>query len=517
MRRNTMTPARSRLSVAPSSQSQTNTPMNNSQYNTFRNVRDPEYIATSVQMINNYLSDTQIQQLTINCPSYKHFQQVFISLIGYFSPQTKYTNFSEEAHAMIKSMKYPFSSELNKSHLITTNPHSWPVILAFLRWTVEMIEICSSHTDCDDTDLMDGYRKFMEGIDDHLEQKMRNKANRENSEILEEMEILTNKKDELENEINTLKQSDLSVLKNKMSDLMADKYSIENNFIPLDQKEAKYRENIQILQNQIENLALENFKETKAQLSMTLNIQKEKMKDYKEQSKKKTDLISELERIKKEKEKMFHLLSEIEHDVSERAEMIEKYENDLHKVTRNENFHLFSENLQKMVPETNSDDQLLNTAPFSFTDIPVTKPITPTIDHLNDLISQLEDNLTLSNDALTENGNSLKNIKNENANKNKRIISLSRLYLEKKEFHELDSIRSTNEMTKIENELMTLYSESGNSLLQSEQALQYNNIKREKVESHINMEEAQINLVINKFYNEMVAELETIIEINESI
>ncbi|KRH92318.1 centromere associated protein, partial [Pseudoloma neurophilia] len=173
-------------------------------------------MSQSISIINEYLiesnqsNDEQIPLLCGKCPTYKHFQAVFQRTIGFFSSQlstnnldTPYKkhsilkntgiNFGEEAHNIIKSMKYPFSHEINKSHLTTTNPHSWPVILSFLRWLVEMIYICKNYIKNEKSDdiLTEGYRKFMEGDDYFFENSLRQKSNSENNHLISEMEGLS--------------------------------------------------------------------------------------------------------------------------------------------------------------------------------------------------------------------------------------------------------------------------------------------------------------------------------------
>ncbi|KRH91756.1 hypothetical protein M153_27683000530, partial [Pseudoloma neurophilia] len=123
------------------------------------------------------------------------------------------------------------------------------------------------------------------------------------------------------------------------------------------------------------------------------------------------------------------------------------------------------------------------------------------INHLNDLISHLEYNLTLSKDNNLENKNNLINLKNDNLSKNNRIIVLSKNFIKKKEIFELEKLKFKNEMIKIENELLNI--PLNNQLLQSEQNLHFNSIKMEKMESVIQIEETEINLIISKFYNEM--------------
>lgn len=711
MRRNTLTPARSRMnSTVPSTPTGYFSQTPGLRRDLSRNPRDPHFMATSVEMINEYLQmssgNEQIPLLTDRCPPYKHFQSIFKRIVSYFNPNMERTasgnisSFGEEAHSIIKSMKYPYSNELNKSHLTTTNPHSWPVISAFLRWLVEMVHLCEKSTLCTEKALTDGYRKFMEGEDNYYEQILRDKNGKENKINIRFMELLTTLNDMLHKEIKSEKISILNVIndvlskidsysssnkntqahlhhyiqavlddekklqlliekfsinnnlydeqsqetsdgdtafeqitdlssekvkgnlkerlnnshhgqsiqniiefKNKLNDLLADKQSIQSNFSPLDQKEKRYLEQIKQLNIEIQNIDMGTPLKERDSLRNTMQEQKSKIKNIEQQTSLKNDLILQLEHIKKEKQNIYDKSNQIDTQISEKWDHHERYRHDLTTLLNNivdtnrssprdnkiEYTRSLDTEFSNKINQACSEGNVLSYSELTLTkqyknglnlndslnpwvseeaflreinmlsDInipkaPGNKPpgnksifkITPPEkendnqghrykdiylgetsqnnneetfsdvndcsfkDHLNDLIAQLEYTVTLSRENHAENVNGLNSLKNENISNNKRILNLSKVFLEKKKVFEKINIRTKNEMIKLENELLALSTSCGNNLLQSEQAVHYNSIKREKIDSFIQMEQTQIKMIVAKFYNEMVIEIESL-------
>lgn len=666
MRRNTLTPARSRLNgTVPSTPTGYYSQPSGIRRDHGRNPRDPQYMATSIEMINEYLQistgNEQIPLLTDRCPSYKHFQSIFKRIVSYFNPNMdsrNITSFGDEAHAIIKNMKYPYSNELNKSHLTTTNPHSWPMILSFLRWLVEMIHLCEKSSLCTEKALTDGYRKFMEGDDHFYEQKLREKNGKENGRNMKLMEQLSalndalhgfvsnrnhgilkdttimnklhlnsqtsqqtergkatdsigNLSEALEDETTlgdlierttaiqsehgpseTRGSPDSSVLRNKLNDLLADKRSILSNFPPLEQKENRYLESIRKLTEEIESVDTDTPLRERDGLKTIMTEQKAKIKNIEQQTSLKNGLILQLEQIKKEKQAVYEQSNGLDTHISEKWDQHERYRHELmtmlnnivdsnrgnyltssvnkteqNTIKNNEMHHSHDSEARGFI-HSNAFDNPLGVTPGGNQNIDIgvnanepwfseesflreintlseltgfkksvtkesigyEKVITndvadPNIqyteggtgctfkDRLNDLIAQLEYAVTVSKEHHSESVNGLNSLKGENITKNKRIISLSKIFLEKKEIYEKMSIRTKNEMIKLENELMVLSTSSSDNLLQSEQAVHYNSIKREKMDSFIQMEQTEIEMVVGKFYNEMSIEIEGIREL----
>lgn len=534
MRRNTLTPARSRLSIAPS--------LNSSVLSSRRNVRDSCYQMDGISIINEYISriDSNINLLEIGkCPSFKEFQMLFKLIVSFFYRNLEIKSFQEEAFSIIRSLKYPFASELNKSHLITTNPHSWPVILAFLRWVVEMINFVEEYENQIDEHielLLNGYIKFMEGKDSYFEDTYKEKIDLENEHINKQIKMKNEEKESLMKEIEDFKNKKDGTfqLNVKMNDLLADKKSIETNSINLESKKKKYQELIEKLNIEISEMKIDAKKEEKYELQKRISEQKLNASDIDEMATRKKKNYDELEKIKKNKENSFKTLNEIERDILEQEVAIEKYESEFFNLMNDkENIDLSNLSLHESDNVNNSTVEEFKTKntpdSISFNNISIknslfdhtlsnrtNKQIYNMIDSLNNKISSLEESIIRSKEGNSENVSLIQSLKNEIIMKQKRIFNLSKLYLEKKELYDLGKKKSISEMNKIESEIMILSVESGNKLLHSEQELQYKIIKIEKIKGDITLEENEIKLIISKFYNEMVAELDQAQEIVEN-
>ncbi|KAJ3367615.1 kinetochore-associated Ndc80 complex subunit ndc80 [Kappamyces sp. JEL0680] len=98
-----------------------------------------------------------ISAKTLATPSSKDFQLIFKFLYAQLDPHYQFEKkFEEEVPVLIKSLRYPFADQINKSNLFTVGSlHAWPTLLAMLLWIVDVV-------------LVDQLDQFLDEGQEHL-------------------------------------------------------------------------------------------------------------------------------------------------------------------------------------------------------------------------------------------------------------------------------------------------------------------------------------------------------------
>ncbi|ELQ75423.1 Centromere-associated protein HEC1 [Trachipleistophora hominis] len=310
MRRNTLTPARGRLSLAHPAQAVPEK----------RNVRSPSYQEQCITNVLSFLDEHNYEntsQKGVRSPTLKEFQNLFKFTISFFYKNWECKRFEDDAMQLIKQLKYPYINEINKSHLVTTSPHSWPVVLSFISWLIDMIRfvgVCEAEEDdvfvrC----CFDGYLRFMEGIDNHFEDTLSEQFRKKHETKIREYESRMDRKKELENRLNEWEmKGENAALKRKIEELEDDKKSIMEGFKQLEMKKDKYCKMTQRYKEEIGELGsgMGALQDERNRLKENIGKQKINVDSYKEMNARKNELLKQLERIKPEKEKCFVMLSE---------------------------------------------------------------------------------------------------------------------------------------------------------------------------------------------------------------
>ncbi|ELQ75422.1 hypothetical protein THOM_1615, partial [Trachipleistophora hominis] len=139
------------------------------------------------------------------------------------------------------------------------------------------------------------------------------------------------------------------------------------------------------------------------------------------------------------------------------------------------------------------------------------------INVLNERIVVLEEKKLALEEKRNEYANHASYLEESIKHLNGRLLSIGKLYLEKKEMSDLEEHRGRKEMDKLDNELMNLTIESNNSILLSEQALQRVKIQMDRVVGEIRNEQDEVSKEIVRFYGMMSNELENAVAVAKEI
>ena len=204
-----------------------------------QSVRCPDYQSQCAATIYNFLANHNYPKINPNIlirPSSRTFQEIFKYIVEFISP-FNFTRFEDEVLQILRQLKYPFLSELNRSQMKAITPHSWPVLQSMLMWLVELVENLNN-VDGEEDEFeklykdftVKSYRKFMEGEDEDSTEKdefyrnvdglLRNHQNtidrlRENEEILDgKIEALKfNDNSDIRGRIEEMEQKSLKVIR----------------------------------------------------------------------------------------------------------------------------------------------------------------------------------------------------------------------------------------------------------------------------------------------------------------
>ncbi|ELA47881.1 hypothetical protein VCUG_00601 [Vavraia culicis subsp. floridensis] len=487
MRRNTLTPARGRLSLAyPSS------PVPEK-----RNVRSSSYQEQCITNVQSFLEEHNYENTShksVRNPTLKEFQNLFKFVISFFYKNWECKRFEDDAMLLIKQIKYPYVNEINKSHLVTTSPHSWPVVLSFISWMVDMVRFVGV-CEAEETDMFleccfDGYLRFMEGVDNHFEDRLSEQFRKKHEMKIREYEDRMDRKRDLDDKLGEWEMNgENAALKRKIEELEDDRKSIMDGFKQLEVKKEKYQKITEKYAEEIKDLndGMDALQSERNKLKECIGKQRINVDSYKEMNGRKNELLKQLERIKPEKEKCFVMLSEKEKELSVLREEMEKYVHDFKCVSGLSASHDVNDTLEDA------------------------------INVLNERIVVLEEKKLSLEEKRNELANHASYLEENIKHLNGRLLSIGKLYLEKKEMSDLDEHRGRKEMDKLDNELMNLTIESNNSILLSEQALQRAKIQMDRIVGEIRNEQDEVSKEIVKFYGMMSNDLENAVAVAKEI
>lgn len=299
-----------------------------------RNIRDPSYKAQCIQKLSSFLGNLDPKSLEL--PSIREFQSIFKHFYSQFEQSTDLldSRFEDEAINFLKTMKYPYMTEITKSQLITISPHSWPALLSMLTWLCDISSFDFAKNEEESVDSL-----FHESVCDSFKEFMQTgKENKDRSEnFLKKTQLLIKKKkEESENYKNLLKnekEKSIHLLNKKINDLSTEIKSF---------KEQKAKDLPQLTAT---------MKYKKEELVKKYNYDLEKLKELESKTKErileKDSLSSEVnfydEEVKKYKEVIENFVQQIQNQgitKEEISDLRNKRENDsnlLEELIRNEN------------------------------------------------------------------------------------------------------------------------------------------------------------------------------------
>ncbi|KAM0681561.1 kinetochore-associated Ndc80 complex subunit ndc80 [Glugoides intestinalis] len=457
-----------------------------------RNIRDKVYKTGCIEKISKFLTENGYEgaysQKTLGNPSNKEFQSIF-KFIYSFIDSTPFLKFEDDVLSILKLLKYPYCSEINRSQLATVTPHTWPVVLSMISWVVDIIE----KSDQNETQaatieseffeyVCDGYSKFMEGEDDEeLEKQF---MNRIDAMHINEKTVIENQKKEVEltlEELENIKSKfdDLSKLENRKKKVTDDINALIINDKQLEVKKNKYVASIEKVVDEITAIEtqIDFLIKVKNDLTVQINSQTINPQDIKEMNIEKVELFKELEKLKPERETLTKALKSIESNVLEKTE----------------------EN-EKLLIEINSLRKGFNITKDSF-------KYTLIVDLENELVTKKEScvnyEIALSSfeDKLKDKEAQFKDLEEQYSHMNTKLQTVGSIYLEKKEISERAQQKNRNEIDRLENELLKLKLESDSIYLKSEKDYSEAKIKLDVLNSLISKEREEISRMVWDFYN----------------
>lgn len=457
-----------------------------------RNTRDKTYKAGCIENVMKFLTenayDGQFSQKILSNPSVKEFQSIFKFIYSFIDP-TPFLRFEEDVVNIIKLLKYPYTSEITKSQLSATTPHTWPVLLSMLSWLVDLVNKSGSNeTQTTNIEMeffdftCEGYLKFMEGEDDsYLDEEFMNKIKLLHSKDSLEIE---NQKKELEVTINELeniksKFNDLTKLENKKKKINEDLNSLILNDKQLEIKKGKYVSSIEKIIEEITTIEtqIEQLIQTKNSLLVQINSQTINPQDIKDLNIEKVELFRQLEKLKPEREELSKILKQVEQKTNEKIDMIEK-----------------------IIVEINSIRMGLELDKSCLA-------VSLIVDTENELSNKRESlvnyeiSLASLEDKHKEKESYFKDLEEQHSHLNSKLQTIGSIYLEKKEIAERSQQKNRNEIDRLENELLKLKLESDSIYLKSEKDYSESKIKLDVLNSFIVKEKEEISRMVWDFYN----------------
>lgn len=511
MKRYTMTPISRKMQKIPVSNSKnTSNPRHSiaTDYSSKRDIRmcrEANYKKQCADNVYKFLSENNFEgglsQKLLQNPSNKDFINMFKFIFSFIDDYEYSNKFEEDVVNILKILKYPYSSEINKSQLTAITPHIWPILLSMLSWLIDLMLNVENQNEESIIDqnveslfydfVSNGYSKYLQGEDDDdaLENEFESKVQELYSELFKEIDNKKTILKDLESEIENIKSgfSGLEVLEQKKTDLLDDLNSLISSQKQLENKKIKYYNNIKKITEEISNIENEvnDLKNIKEDLLNKIDAQKINPKDVKIMNKEKVDLYKELEKITPVKEKFMINNKEMEKKLSEYLEEIERLIFDFNNISDEKI------NIEK--------DQLIFNR-----ELDEVKEILDT--DYNEKIEKLEKLKTLQSATLEskeEKENILKEIEYKIEFNQNKLLSTGEIYLKKKTSSEEEQKKNNNQMEKLERELLQLTLESNSSFIQSEQALQKAQITYDMITNKCKQEKEAIKNLVFKFYNNM--------------
>ncbi|KAI5150244.1 kinetochore protein NDC80 [Enteropsectra breve] len=502
MKRFTLTPETNRYSRIPTTNiavsSQPRMSICADDIKSGRNVREKAYKSSCAENIvdflqkNNYEGTATVKML-LN-PSNKEFQLIF-KFVYSFIDSTLFTKFEDDVINILKMIKYPYASEITRSHLTAITPHTWPVLLSMVSWMVDIVK----STDFESTDahtveskfydfVCKGYLQFMEGIEDVnvLEQVFLEDINLMHNNERAEITQATDKIKAMEEQ-----RSSISSHFCDIEQLHANKRKINEDLNILIQQEKqlkikqdKYMSAIEKCSDDIANIEKEigQLSDEKNDLNYQINSQTINPEDIKDMNIEKLELYKALEKLKPERENATKGLRENENILNALLDDLEGMASELSRKTNAD------VDTKKICESLEFDYALVS----SFEDELVGK---------KESMVNLEININVLNDRLEDKKAAFTGYEEQYAHFNAKLQTIGAIYVEKKEIFDRSHQKNRNEMDKLDNDLLKLKLESDSVFLKSEKEYSESKIRLDIMLSDIARDKEEISKSIWELHN----------------
>lgn len=473
-----------------------------------RQIRDKSNIQQSVLTLEQFLNNQNFPNMpkSLTSPSAKDVQQIFKFIFSFVDSSFEYiSRFEDEAMNMLKGLKYPYISEINRSQFVAVTPHSWPVILSMFVWVIELVTFLEVKNEEDQSQSLNslfyehvknGYQSFLNGTDENGDESFKKKVFDMYQDIFIEIDKRVLLLKEIEEKIECVGEDDYEMsdigkiskkefLNNKKTEILNDIKSLATRKKQLEDKKKKYEmvsEKMRITNDELEE-EITTLKNEITNLKNEISAQKINPEDIKEMNKEKIEMYNEIEKLKPMREDLIKQCSEKEKILNDYTDSIDKLIFDLKGLRNGElPFSIKKEN-----------NEYIMQGEFTEFDKVVNEGIRETEETINDIECSLSA-LDMKN---SEYEIVVRELKENIKHYDEKLITLGKLYLEKKSLHEIEQRKSNGELNKIESELIKLDLESNHSLLLSEQRLQMARIQYEKMLNTIKNETEEIGSEIS--------------------
>ncbi|KAH9385167.1 kinetochore protein NDC80 [Nematocida major] len=473
-----------------------------------RNPRDRSHQEENINAIMGFLASTDYERpfshALLASPSLKDFQSIFRHIQSFIDPTLEFTRkFEEEVSAFLKSIKYPYVSEINRSQLIAITPHTWPVLLSMLAWLVKVVktscELVNAATEEDETKeifynfLYKEYSNYMEGLDSpDLEEAVDREIALRNQERLavadEQKECLRKLKEEIQEE----GAGGLEEVEEKLRQTEIDLQKIASLRSNQEEKCMSYKRSLEESQAMYSRLKEESRQllQKKREMEEEIKVQPIKAEDLQEMTHERDLLIKSLEEIKRAKTILIREIDLKNQTIKAEVEETMRILSDIKKIRIGIEICI---NIKK----TRTTTDLLEYEEYSV-EGSVAKHECLAKEKLEALQKEIEmleaalEEEKERNACLMETGAALED---EIEQKEERVKVHAQVYIEKKEATEEEYKTTVGRVDKAETELLKILAEGDNGLFQSEQALERTKIRKGRLLGKISMEEAEIQKI----------------------
>lgn len=470
-----------------------------------RNVRDKDHLINCTSIVENFLIEHnyQLTPNTLTNPSAKEVNILFRTIFSDYDPDWVYTSrFEDDVMQILKGIKYPYMSEINRSQFIAITPHSWPVILSMLAWLVEIVttEIKidkESFISLFNKHLFKGYLGCMRGTDifdeSEFEADVKNQYKDVFSDIDKKIEVykeIEKKVEDLRNGTNNghIKEKKENCVK-RQNEILTDLENLKARTKQLAEKKKKYEQLTQDLIYRNEALEREKqmYNKEIEKLKKAVNEQQIKPEDFADMTKDKNEMYGVMERLRPIKEHTIRELSENEKTQGQSVEVLEKMLFDLKNISDGAtSYKIYKENneykieLEGEAGESEIDELLAN--------------IRSVIDDLSERIAVSESKKNESDELKRSLIEELKEIESM-------VLTKGKFYIEKKASYGAEHKKMSSELEKLENEILNMNMESQHAVLIAEKKYQEKQIEYDRYKITKNMEIEMLTELTKKLKN----------------
>ncbi|KAL2915097.1 kinetochore-associated Ndc80 complex subunit ndc80 [Polyrhizophydium stewartii] len=201
-----------------------------------RPIKDKQWQAKAIRDLVSFLASCNcpvpVSEKKLKSPASKDFADIFRFMYKLLEPNHTFKGkLEEELLPLLKTLRYPFADQINKSQLYSIgSPHAWPTFLAILHWMMETInaspaqlalccQMFANQSDLENTDdpdkkpeklfydyVINAYVSFLQGTDDFdsIDQDLMQIFARKNEATIRDVDRLRREQQALEDELAAL-------------------------------------------------------------------------------------------------------------------------------------------------------------------------------------------------------------------------------------------------------------------------------------------------------------------------